>query len=46
MDTTQDAKRLGQRGKPAARKQWTFQATVHNLLKLHRSGGMALIPSG
>ena len=46
MDTTQDAKQLGLRGKPAARKQWKFQAAVHNLLKLHRNGGLALIPSG
>jgi transposase len=46
MDTTQDAKHLGLRGKPAARKQWQFQATVHNLLKLHRNGGLALIPTG
>jgi len=46
MDTTQDAKQLGLRGKPAARKQWQFHAAVHNLLKLHRNGGLALIPSG
>ena len=46
MDTTQDAKHLGLRGKPAARKQWKFQAAVHNLLKLHRNGGLALIPNG
>jgi len=46
MDTTQDAKQLGLRGKPAARKQWQFHAAVHNLLKLHRNGGLTLIPSG
>ena len=46
MDTTQDAKHLGLRGKPAARKQWQFQATVHNLLKLYRNGGLALITPG
>ncbi len=46
MDTTQDAKQLGLRGKPAARQQWKFQSAVHNLLKLHRNGGLALIPSG
>ena len=45
MDTTQDAKQLGLRGKPAARKQWQFQAAVHNLLKLYRNGGLALIPT-
>jgi len=27
-------------------KQWQFHAAVHNLLKLHRNGGLALIPSG
>ena len=46
MDTTQDAKQLGLRGKPAARKQWQFHAAIHNLLKLHRDGGLTLIPSG
>lgn len=46
MDSTQDAKHLGLRGKPAARKQWQFQAAVHNLLKLYRNGGLALIPTG
>jgi transposase len=46
MDTTQDARRLLLRGKPAARKQWRFACAVHNLLKLHRNGGLALIPTG
>jgi len=46
MDTTQDARRLLLRGKPAARKQWQFGCAVHNLLKLHRNGGLALIASG
>lgn len=46
MDTTQGAKALSLRGKRAARQQWKFQSMVHNLLKLHRNGGMALIPSG
>ncbi len=46
MDTTQDAKALKLRGKHAARQQWKFQSMVHNLLKLHRNGGMALILSG
>jgi hypothetical protein len=26
--------------------QWRFHCTVHNLLKLHRNGGLALIPTG
>jgi hypothetical protein len=46
MDTVQDARRLLIRGKPAARAQWRFHCAVHNLLKLHRNGGLALIPSG
>jgi len=28
------------------RKQWQFHAAVHNLLKLHRNGGLAHFPSG
>ena len=46
MDTTQDAKALKLRGRHAAQMQWIFQCAVHNLHKLHRNGGMALIPSG
>ena len=46
MDTTQDAKQLGLRGRNAARQQWKFQSAIHNLLKLYRNGGLALIPSG
>ena len=46
MDTTQDAKALKLRGKHAARQQWKFQSMVHNLLKLHRNGGLALITTG
>jgi hypothetical protein len=43
MDTVQGARRLLLRGKPAARAQWRFQCAVHNLLKLHRGGGLALL---
>lgn len=43
MQTVQDAKRLLLRGEDAARAQWRFHCAVHNLLKLHRAGGMALI---
>lgn len=43
MQTVQDARRLLLRGKQAARAQWRFQCAVHNLLKLHRAGGLALI---
>ena len=43
LDTTQDARQMLIRGKPAARKQWQFGCAIHNLLKLHRNGGLALI---
>jgi len=46
MDTTQGARRLLLRGKPAARAQWRFQCAIHNLLKLHRNGGLALLNTG
>jgi transposase len=46
MDTTQDARRMLIRGEPAARAQWQFGCAIHNLLKLHRNGGLALIPTG
>jgi transposase len=43
MQTVQDAKRLLLRGEHAARAQWRFHCAVHNLLKLHRAGGSALL---
>jgi transposase len=43
MDTTQNARKLLLRGEHAARAQWRFQCAVHNLLKLHRNGGLALV---
>ena len=43
MTTTQDARQLLLRGKQAARAQWRFHCAIHNLLKLHRNGGLALI---
>jgi len=43
MDIVQDARRLLLRGKQAAREQWRFQCAIHNLLKLHRNGGLALL---
>jgi hypothetical protein len=46
MDTVQHARRLLLRGKRAARGQWRFHCAIHNLLKLHRNGGLALIPTG
>jgi transposase/IS5 family transposase len=46
IDTVQNGRRLLLRGKPAARAQWRFHCSVHNLLKLHRAGGLALIGQG
>jgi hypothetical protein len=46
MHTVQDARQLPLRGKQAARAQWRFQCAVHNLLKLHRNGGLALLSPG
>jgi transposase len=43
MDTVQGARRLLLRGKAAARAQWRFNCAVHNLLKLHRAGGLGLV---
>lgn len=46
LQTVQDARRLLLRGRAAARAQWRFQCAVHNLLKLHRNGGLALLSPG
>ncbi len=46
MQTVQDAKQLLVRGQDAARAQWRFQCAIHNLLKLHRAGGLQLIGTG
>ncbi len=43
MDTVQSGRRLLLRGKQAARDQWRFHCAIHNLLKLHRAGGLDLI---
>ena len=43
MDTVQNARQLLLRGKQAARAQWRFHCAVHNLLKLHRAGGLGLV---
>jgi len=43
IDTVQNGRRLLLRGKRAARAQWRFHCGVHNLLKLHRAGGLALV---
>ena len=43
MQTVQGAKQLLLRGKDAARAQWRFHCAIHNLLKLHRAGGLKLV---
>jgi transposase len=43
VDTVQNGRKLLLRGHQAARDQWRFHCAVHNLLKLHRAGGLALI---
>ena len=43
MQTVQNATRLLLRGEDAARAQWRFHCAIHNLLKLHRAGGLRLI---
>lgn len=46
MQTVQNAKQLLLRGEQAAHEQWSFHCAIHNLLKLHRAGGLSLIPTG
>jgi transposase len=46
IGTVQDGRRVLIRGKPAARAQWRLQCAIHNLLKLHRAGGLALLNTG
>jgi transposase len=43
IGTVQDGRRVLIRGKPAARAQWQFECAIHNLLKLHRAGGLAIL---
>ena len=43
IGTVQDGRRVLVRGKPAARAQWRFECAIHNLLKLHRAGGLAVL---
>ena len=43
IGTVQDGRRVRIRGKPAARAQWRFTCAIHNLLKLHRAGGLMLL---
>jgi transposase len=46
MMTVLHARQLRLRGLVAARAQWRFDCAVHNLLKLHRNGGLAALPAG
>ncbi|MCA1678366.1 MAG: IS1182 family transposase [Actinobacteria bacterium] len=46
LQTVQGAKQLLLRGKDAANAQWRFNCAIHNLLKLHRAGGLALARAG
>jgi transposase/uncharacterized protein YdaU (DUF1376 family) len=43
MMTVLHARQLRLRGLNAARAQWRFDCAVHNLLKLHRNGGLAAL---
>ena len=43
IGTVQDGRRVLIRGKPAARAQWLLECAIHNLLKLHRAGGLAIL---
>jgi hypothetical protein len=46
MMTVLHARQLRLRGLAAARAQWRFDCAVHNLLKLHRNGGLAATATG
>lgn len=46
MMTVLAARQLRLRGLTAARSQWRFDCAIHNLLKLHRNGGTALLATG
>jgi hypothetical protein len=46
MMTVLNARQLRLRGLAAARAQWRFDCAIHNLLKLHRNGGLSLLASG
>jgi hypothetical protein len=43
IGTVQDGRRVLIRGKAAARAQWRLECAIHNLLKLHRAGGLAIL---
>jgi Transposase DDE domain len=43
IGTVQDGRPMLIRSKPAARAQWRLECAIHNLLKLHRAGGLVLL---
>jgi transposase len=43
IGTVQDGRRVLIRGKPAALAQWRLECAIHNLLKLHRAGGLTIL---
>lgn len=43
MMTLLAARQLRIRGLAAARAQWRFDCAIHNLLKLHRNGGLSVL---
>jgi len=45
IQTVQDGRQLLLRGRDAARAQWRLHCAIHNLLKLYRAGGLALLPA-
>jgi transposase len=45
IQTVQNGRRLLLRSRNAARAQWRLHCGAHNLLKLHRAGGLALLPA-
>jgi IS5 family transposase len=46
IGTVQDGRKVLIRGKPDARARWRFTCAIHNLLKLHRAGGLAILNAG
>ena len=46
IGTVQDGRRVLIRGKPTASAQWRLDCAIHNLLKLHRAGGLAILNTG
>jgi transposase len=46
IQTVQNARQLRIRGTQAAAQQWDFTCAIHNLLKLHRNGGLGALQTG